>query len=94
MAQKRRKPYTGGDWAIGSCQPYRAPHERSAIEAAARACEIRDHWLPIAEARAAEGRAWYRGICAVYRSELAALDAVIEASAPQKRDQRQKVSAA
>lgn len=92
--RKRYKPYTGGDWSIGGCQPYRAPHERSAIEAAARACEIRDHWLPIAEARAAEGRRWYPGICEVYRRELAQLDALIAADAPQKHDQAQKASAA
>lgn len=91
--RSRRAPYQGGAWAWGGCNPYRFPQERTPLEAAARAREIRAHWLPIAEARAAEGRRWYRGICAVYRSELAQLDAMI-ADAPQERGEPQKASAA
>lgn len=94
MAQKRRKPYTGGEWAIGACRPYRPPHTLSALEAAQQAAEIRAHWLPFAEARAAEGRRWYAGICQWYRRELARLEAVIAADAPQKRTRRRKDSAA
>lgn len=91
---KRRSKYEGGDWSIGSCKPYRPPHTLTAIEAAQQAAEIRDRWLPFAEARAAEGRKWYPGICAWYRRELTRLDAQIAADAPQKRTRRTKVSAA
>ena len=94
MAQKRCKPYTGGEWSIGGVTPYRPPHTLSAIEAAAEAAEIRARWLPFAEARAAEGRRWYPGIVAWYRRELQRLDAVIAADAPQKRTRRRKDSAA
>jgi hypothetical protein len=93
MAQKRRKPYEGGEWAIGACRPYRPPHTLSALEAAAEAAEIRAHWLPFAEARAAEGRRWYGGIVAWYERELTELDAVIAAQAtPQKRARRQRAA--
>lgn len=55
----RRTPYTGGDWAIGACQPYRPPHTLSALELAQRREEVLTHWLPIAQERAAAGRRWY-----------------------------------
>lgn len=78
------KPYTGGAWSIGSCNPYRPPHALSAFEAAARAKDIREHWLPIAEARAAAGRRWYPEMVAWYQRELAALDAVIALATARK----------
>lgn len=89
----KRHEYTGGDWAIGSCTPYRAPATLTAIEAAQRAREVREHWLPFAEARAAEGRKWYPGIVTWYERELTELDTVIAAqTAPAKR-QRRKAAA-
>ncbi|HMM29945.1 MAG TPA: hypothetical protein PKD46_16810 [Aggregatilineaceae bacterium] len=89
----RRKPYEGGAWSVGSCQPYRAPATLTAIEAAQRAREVRDHWLPIAQERAAEGRRWYPGIVAFYVAELAQLDAVIAAqTAPAKRQRRKRAA--
>lgn len=87
----KRHEYTGGEWAIGGCQPYRAPHALTAIEASARAREIRAHWLPIAQERAAQGRKWYPGMVAWYERELSSLDDMIAAqTAPA---QREKVAA-
>lgn len=91
--RRRRVPYEGGAWSVGSCQPYRPPATLTAIEAAQRAREVRAHWLPFAEARAAEGRKWYAGVCRFYVAELAQLDARIAAqTAPAKR-QRRKAAA-
>lgn len=90
----RRSVYEGGAWALGSCTPYRPPHTLSAIEAAQRRQEVITRWLPVARERAAQGRKWYDGITRFYLDELAQLDAMIAADAPQKRDRRRKVSAA
>lgn len=90
----KRHEYTGGAWSIGSVRPYRPPATLTALEAAARAREIRDHWLPIAQERAAQGRRWYPGMVAWYERELHALDAVSAAQTAQKpRAQRGKVAA-
>jgi len=79
----RRVEYEGGAWSIGSCNPYRPPHTLSAHEAAQRAHEVRERYLPFAEARAAEGRKWYAQIAAWYRAELDELDARAAHTPPQ-----------
>lgn len=89
----KRHVYEGGAWSIGSCRPYRPPATLSALEAAQRRQEVITHWLPFAEARAAEGRRWYGGICQFYLDELAALDAQIAAqTAPAKRQRRKRAA--
>jgi len=85
----RRKPYEGGPWAIGGVKPYVPLARRSAIELAQRRQEVAGHFLPFAEARAAEGRKWYPGICEVYRVELQQIDALL---ATQKRQRRQRAA--
>jgi len=92
MAQKRRKPYEGGEWSIGGVVPYVPLAQRSAIELAQRRQVITDKFLPFAEARAAEGRKWYPGICEVYRAELQQIDALLEEATPQKRARRQRAA--
>lgn len=89
----RYKPYEGGEWSIGGVKPYVPLAQRSAIELAQRRQEVAGHFLPFAEARAAEGRKWYPGICEVYRVELQQIDALLAAQAtPQKRARRQRAA--
>ena len=93
MAQKRRKPYEGGEWSIGGVVPYVPLAQRSAIELAQRRQEVAGHFLPFAEARAAEGRKWYPGICEVYRAELQQIDALLATEATtQKRPRRKRAA--
>lgn len=89
----RRKPYEGGPWAIGGVKPYVPLARRSAIELAQRRQEVAGHFLPFAEARAAEGRKWYPGMVAWYEAELQQIDALLAAQATtQKRARRQRAA--
>lgn len=89
----RRKPYEGGPWAIGGVKPYVPLARRSVIELAQRRQEVAGHFLPFAEARAAEGRKWYRGIVAWYQRELTEIDALLATeAATQKRARRQRAA--
>lgn len=89
----RRKPYEGGDWAIGGVKPYVPLAQRSAIELAQRRQEVLTHWLPFAEARAAEGRKWYSGIVAWYQRELTEINALLATEAATQKRQRRKRAA-
>lgn len=89
----RYKPYEGGPWAIGGVKPYVPLAQRSAIELAQRRQEVAGHFLPFAEARAAEGRKWYSGIVAWYQRELTEIDALLATEATtQKRQRRQRAA--